>query len=347
MKKINSRKIAIIGSGIVGQATGKGFLKVGHEVLFFDKNHHIIESLKNEGYFADHIENIASSKNKDIEFFMISVPTPTKEGRVELIFLSDALHDLGKLLKKTKKVPVFVIRSTVPPGTTESLAVAILEKESGKKNGKGFGICMNPEFLREVSAEKDFSNPWMVVIGSNDKRAGLQLGMIYEKFKCPVVHMSLKEAEMMKYAHNLLNATKISFFNEMRIVGNKIGADPEVFFPVVVKSAEAMWNPEYGIKNFGPYGGVCLPKDTEAFFTWALETVNIEMPVLKGTIQANKLTQKMLNIEKLQEKNGNRMDFETYHIMPVMSKNFLHRGFSKKDKSRDVVQRSGTRNIPL
>ena len=340
MKKANSKKIAIIGSGIVGQATGKGLARAGHNVLFYDKNPNIIKTLKNDGYHADHIENLSTVETDEIEIFMISVPTPTKEGRVELSFLNEALTSLGKAIKETEKNPIFVVRSTVPPGTTENLAVSVLEKESGKKAGKDFGICMNPEFLREVSAEKDFMNPWMVVIGCDDKSAGLALAKIYKIFKCPIVHMSLKEAEMMKYAHNLLNATKISFFNEMRLVGDKMGVDSEVFFPAVVKSAEAMWNPEYGTKNFGPYGGVCLPKDTEAFFTWALEVADFEMPVLKGTIATNKLMQESVTVEQ-------QINVHAYHIVPALKNNFLQREFSKKTKNKNTFQFDGASSIPL
>jgi len=350
MDKTKAKKIAVIGSGIVGQATGKGLVKVGHDVLFYDKNPVIVSSLKKEGYWADNIENITidpQPDGKEIETFMISVPTPTKNGHVELMFLKDALGMLGKALKKASKKPVFVIRSTVPPGTTENLAVSILEQASGKKYPKDFGVCMNPEFLREVSAEKDFSNPWMVVIGSNDKSAGLLLEEIYKKFNCPVVHMSLKEAEMMKYAHNLLNATKISFFNEMRLVSDVVGADPEIFFPVVVKSAEAMWNPEYGIKNFGPYGGVCLPKDTEAFFTWVLETTNFEMPVLKGTMKTNRIMQEIVSSNQLIKNLEQEIELETYHIMPMLEKKFLPKEFSKKQKIKSKSRDSAMQTLPL
>lgn len=292
MNNLNKKKIAQIGSGFVGLAAGKGFAGKGHGIFFYDVKPEVIRKLQMEGFRADHIENLSKMKNKDLDFILISVPTPTIEGKVSLKFLEDTLQDLGKYLQKAKNFPVFVVRSTVLPGTTEELVIPALEKISGKKYGIDFGVGMNPEFLREARAEEDFANPWMTVIGANDKKTGDLLMELYRPFDGPITPMSIKEAEMTKYAHNLLNATKISFFNEMRIVNERMGIDSDLEFRTVVKSAEAIWNPEYGIKNFGPYGGSCLPKDTSGFFTWTMEKFNLELPVLKGTIQTNEIIKK-------------------------------------------------------
>jgi UDPglucose 6-dehydrogenase len=153
--------------------------------------------------------------------------------------------------------------------------------------GKDFGIAMNPEFLREVNAEKDFANPWIVVIGSNDAHTAQVLEKLYLPFNAPIIHMSIKEAEMMKYVHNIYNANKISFFNEMRMIAEKSGIDADKLFNTVIQSAEASWNKEYGIKNFGPYGGSCLPKDTRAFLSWTNENLKRKMPLLHAVIKVN------------------------------------------------------------
>jgi len=240
------KKIAIIGSGFVGQATGKGLAAKGHKVVFYDVNPEVIDSLNVSGHVAKHISSLADMEKSEIDIFMLSLPTPTINARIQLNYLKSALKEVGRAIRNMKGIPLIVVRSTVPPGTTEKLVIPILEKTSGKKDRWGFVVSMQPEFLREVSAEKDFAHPWVVVIGADDDLAGKLLGKIYEPFGAPIFYTTLKEAEMMKYAHNLLNATKISFFNEMRLVGKKIGADPEVIFPIVVKSAEAMWNPDYG-----------------------------------------------------------------------------------------------------
>lgn len=297
IKKI---KVAIIGSGFVGEAAGRGLFEKGNEVVFYDIDRNVIESLRKAGFSAYHIGQL--SEESDFNLFMISVPTPTIKKRVSLEFLKSALNDIGKYLKNAKNFAVIVIRSTVPPGTTEKLVVSILEKVSGKRYAQDFGVCMNPEFLREVSAREDFAHPWITVIGGNDEKSSKLLDALYKPFKSPIVHMSIKEAEMTKYVHNLLNATKISFFNEMRAVNESVGIDPELEFKTVVKSAEAIWNPEYGTKDLGPFGGSCLPKDTEGFHTWVKDEFKTELPVLKGTIETNELVRKARTVDSSSRK---------------------------------------------
>lgn len=287
-KKLESKKIAIIGSGVVGQASGKGFKNIGHEITFYDINYDKIDSLKVIGYDADHINNLAK-RDDEYSAYMMSIPTPTMRGQADLTALRHALKQLGKKLATAKNYPIVVLRSTVPPGTSQNVAMPVLEKISGKKCGVDFGLCMNPEFLREASSEKDFAQPWVTVIGSDNKSSGLILEDIYKPFKSPVIHMTLMEAEMMKYTHNLFNATKISFFNEMRLVCKRLGVDPDTVFQSAVQSAEGSWNPQYGIRDFGPYSGACLPKDTTAFYEWSSQALQIELPVLRGTIETNEM----------------------------------------------------------
>lgn len=281
MKK---KKITIIGSGFVGQATGKGLLAHGHDVSFVDINTLLIDKISSEGYVSC---NIGAECAHDRDIYFVSVLTPTIEDKFEFRFIDSALASLGRALKKNKNHPIVVIRSTVLPGTTEERFVKLLEKESGKIAGKDFGIAMNPEFLREVSAESDFAKPWIIVVGSNDVYTAQVLEELYRPFGAPIVHMSIKEAEMLKYVHNIYNADKISFFNEMRMVAEKAGVDADKIFRTVIKSAEASWNPEYGIRDFGPYGGSCLPKDTKAFLNWSAAKFKHKMPLLHGIIKVN------------------------------------------------------------
>jgi UDPglucose 6-dehydrogenase len=278
------KKITIIGSGFVGTATGKGFLNLGHDVSFADINTARVENLSKEGLIACDIEGECRN---DRDIYMVSVLTPTINDHLDFRFIDSAIASLGQILKNNTRQPIVVIRSTVPPGTTENRFVPILEKYSGKKVGKDFGIAMNPEFLREVSAEQDFAKPWIVVIGSNNPKTAKTLDELFQPFKAPISHMAIKEAEMMKYVHNLFNANKISFFNEMRLVAETIGADADKIFKVAVQSAEGSWNKNYGTKNMGPFGGSCLPKDTMAFLTWADENIKKKMPLLHATIRVN------------------------------------------------------------
>jgi UDPglucose 6-dehydrogenase len=283
-KKVTVKKIAIIGSGFVGKAAGKGFLAKGHDVTFIDINTMLLESLAKDGL---PVCNIGSECSNDSDVYMVSVLTPTINDQLDFRFIDSAVASLGQALKDNPKRPLVVIRSTVPPGTTEDRFVPILEKYSGKRMGKDFDVAMNPEFLREVSADEDFAHPWVVVIGSRSYLAAETLEEIYEPFGAPIVHMTIKEAEMMKYVHNIYNASKISFFNEMRDVAKAVGVDADKIFTTVMESAEAAWNKKYGIRDFGPYDGSCLPKDTQAFITWADEVAKKKMPLLHSIIKVN------------------------------------------------------------
>lgn len=287
-------KLAIIGSGIVGQATGKGFIAKGHEVVFCDINPETLAKLENQGHKV--CPPSLLEEEKGVKAFFVPVSTPTIDGKIKLDFLKSAVVNLGRgALKKNNDYCIVVVRSTVPPNTVEGSLIALLEKYSGKKAGKDFGVCMNPEYLREDSNEEDFKNPWIIVIGELDAKSGGMLEEIYGPHECPIVHTSIKEAETQKYVHNLFNACKISFFNEMRMVCEAVNVDADKVFELVAKSAEASWNPKYGIRNFGPYGGSCLPKDTTAFLAWARHELGKSLPLLKAVIKVNEITKEKRN----------------------------------------------------
>lgn len=265
---VKKPKIAIVGSGIVGKATGKAFLAKGFTVGFIGRSPEQIEKLRNEGFTA-HGRNDFTKGDYDYDMTMLTVPTPNQNGKINLDSLELAVIDLGKKLRHTKNYHVVVVKSTCVPGTTENLVVKTIEEHSGKKVGKDFGACMNPEYLRENSAYEDSIDPWITVIGEYDKKSGDILMQVYEDFDCPIYRCTLAEAEMQKYVHNLYNATKITFYNEMRHIAKEIGVDAQKIFKYTAFSCEGMWNPKYGIKDKGPFSGACLPKDVKSFLHWA------------------------------------------------------------------------------
>jgi len=278
-------KICIIGSGFVGQATGKGFSSLGFNVTFLDINPLKVQKLREEGFKAYHPDELKNG-TFDFDVSFLSVPTPTENERINLNMMEEASKYLGKRLYALNKYHLVVVKSTVLPGTTENLVVKLIEKYSGKSVGKNFGICMNPEYLRERFADEDFLKSWVIVIGEYDHRSGNLLEEIYEDFDCPKYRVSLQEAEIQKYIHNLFNAVKITFFNEMRQITQNAGLDPELIFPLVAESAEGNWNPFYGLKDQGPFSGNCLPKDTRAFLSW-VEDNGLSADLLKQTIKVN------------------------------------------------------------
>jgi len=276
------KNILIIGAGVVGGATGKGFLGKGHRVVFCDLSPNVRSRFAAEGYEV--------CEDYDLHGFdvaMLCVNTPTHNNRIKYDNLQQAVRKLGTRLADKSDYELVVVRCTALPGTTEQMIIPMLEHYSRKKAGGDFGVCVNPEFLREVSAEDDFANPWLIVIGAYDKRSREKLKEMYEPFRADIVITEIKVAEMTKYAHNMFNATKISFFNEIHMVSQSLGINSDAVNSLVTKSAEGIWNPEYGIKGGRPYGGSCLPKDTRAFRTFARELNLNHMVLLNAVIKVN------------------------------------------------------------
>ena len=165
-------RIAIVGSGVVGQATGKGFSQLGHEVIFGDVKDDVLVRLRAEGYSATHVHHLPEDPASAI---VLSLPTPTEHGRLQLRYLESALEVVADCIAASEDYKLVVVRCTVPPGTTEELIIPRLERASGKAVGRQFGVSHNPEFLRAVSSEQDFLEPWLMVFGSHDERSGREL----------------------------------------------------------------------------------------------------------------------------------------------------------------------------
>lgn len=279
-------RILIIGSGVIGQATGKGLAKKGHKVIFVDTNIHVVKKLCQEGFDArlpDKFEDVSA------EITMFCVPTPSNDdGSINLDYIIEAVANYGKWLGRKGKDgwSLVVVRSTVLPGTTRKILIPLLEKSSGFTASKDFGVCVQPEFLRARSSEDDFLHPWVTVIGEMDKSSGDVLAEIYTNFGSRVFRVDLETAEFVKYVSNCFNATKISFSNEMWLLGQKLGIDANLALEIAVNSAEGYWNPYYGTVGGQPYGGSCLPKDTKGLEVFAKE-IGINMPLLSAVILVN------------------------------------------------------------
>lgn len=277
-------KITVVGSGVVGQASGRGFLAHGHDVTFVDVNPEIIAKLRAERLDARFPNEVPWA---EADMTMLAINTPTVGGKIVLDHLFGAIRTLAEGLKGSTRYQIVVVRSTVPPTTTLERVRPLLEEVSGRTVGDTLGLAMNPEFLRQVSANQDFLEPWLTVFGTFGETEAAILGEMYAPFNAPIVAVDCTSAEVIKYANNLYNATKISFFNEFHLVCERLGIDSEVIGRTVAHSAESMWNPTYGTRGGWPYGGACLPKDTAAFYEFAHGKLGMEMPVLAGTMRVN------------------------------------------------------------
>ena len=277
-------RMVIVGSGVVGQATGKGFAKKGHSVSYVDINPQTIARLRESGLSA---MTAAEVDWNAVDTVMLAVSTPSVNGRIVLDYIESAAMDVGHGLARTDNYITVVVRSTVPPTTTERRITRILEQASGKRVGVDFGVAMNPEFLRAVSSEQDFARPWITVLGTSDRRTAEILDELYRPFGALVVRCTPTEAEMIKYVNNVYNAVKISYFNEVHRICQELGIDSSLIGATVARSAESMWNPLYGTRGGVPYGGACLPKDTTAFMAFAREN-GWQHLMLEATMEVNR-----------------------------------------------------------
>ncbi|WP_029214806.1 NAD(P)-binding domain-containing protein [Kallotenue papyrolyticum] len=276
-------RILVIGSGVVGQATGKGFAKKGHAVSYVDINPDTIARLCAEGLTAMPIHKVDWLQ---VDVVMLAVSTPSVDGRIVLDYIEAAALDVGHGLARTDQFVAVVVRSTVPPTTTVDRLTPIMERASGKRAGRDFGVAMNPEFLRAVSSEQDFARPWITVLGCSDRQTAELLDQLYAPFGALIVRCTPTEAEMIKYVNNVYNALKISYFNEVHAICERLGLDSALVGAAVARSAEGMWNPLYGTRGGVPYGGACLPKDTVAFLQFVRER-GFEHLMLEATIAVN------------------------------------------------------------
>ena len=222
-----------------------------------------------------------------VDIVMLAVSTPSVDGEIVLDYIEAATLDVGRGLAQINHFVPVVVRSTVPPSTTEQRITPILERASGKQAGVDFGVAMNPEFLRQVSSEQDFMRPWITVLGTMDQRTAAILTPIYSAFGALIVHCTPTEAEMIKYVNNVFNAVKISYFNEVYAICQELGIDGNLVGATVARSAESMWNPLYGTRGGVPYGGACLPKDTTAFMSF-VQQHGWQHLMLEATIEVNR-----------------------------------------------------------
>jgi UDPglucose 6-dehydrogenase len=277
-------RIFIVGSGVVGSATGRGFAHAGHDVTFIDIAEERVTALNSEGRDARRTLDLA---NEPESYIFLTLPTPNVGHAYDLSAFRQGAEDVGRALAGTALSHTVVVRSTVPPGTTDDIVKPILEEASGLTEGVGFSLAANPEFLRAASAEDDFRWPWMTVIGARSRRVAERLRDVLAPFGGEMrLFDKPATAEMVKCAHNIFNATKISFWNEMWLVCQELGLEHDEVATTVANSAEASYNRHYGIRGGAPYGGVCLPKDTQGFLGFA-DTVGVQMHLLEAVVRVN------------------------------------------------------------
>ena len=199
-------RISIIGSGVVGSATGQGFHKLGHKVIFYDISKQKLKALKNEGYNVANNLSQALSQT-DVSFVCVNTPTDNSEQDLSQIF--SVLQQITEYLNTAEKQHLFVFRSTILPGTMRNEIVNYLEKNCITKRGIDYDVVYNPEFLRQNTSYDDFFKPDRVIIGEDHAQLSKILVEIYQPLTKNIIVTSFEAAELIKYASNCFLSLKI------------------------------------------------------------------------------------------------------------------------------------------
>lgn len=295
--------ISIFGLGYVGAVSLACLARDGHKVVGVDidktklklirEGHSpiveegMLELMKSvaAGGNVEVTDNIDDAIEKtDISFVCVGTPS-SPNGSQSLAAIERVSEQIGQALAKKSDKHVVVIRSTVQPGTVERLIRAVLEKSSGKKSGVDFGLCFQPEFLREGSSIKDYDNPPFTLVGGDADWAIERVKKVFEKLPCEFIGTDIGTAEMLKYACNSFHALKVTFANEIGRIAQSVGVDSHKVMDLVCRDRSLNISPAYMKPGFA-FGGSCLPKDLRALL-YVAKMNDVEVPMLSGLLPSN------------------------------------------------------------
>jgi len=353
--------ISIFGLGYVG-CVGLGCLsKNGHKIIGVDLNEakvsainsgkspiveKDIDNIISEQYKMGNIEATHDSRyavlNSDVSFICVGTPS-TPNGHLNLNAIFKVADEIGKSIKEKDRFHIIVIRSTVLPGTNETVT-KIVEDASGKEKDKDFAVVSNPEFLREGTAVHDYFHPSYTLIGSSSPNAVAIMKEIYSGLESPVVVTEIKIAELMKYVNNSFHAVKIIFANEVGSICKKLGINSHKLMEIFCMDTKLNISPYYFKPGFA-YGGSCLPKDLKALCTIAHDNY-LESPLLDSIDRSNESQKKIVYdqiIEFKKDKVGflglsfkaGTDDLRNSPILDIIER-LLGKGFNLKIYDRNV-----------
>ena len=300
-----SMKVSIFGLGYVGAVSAGCLAKENHTIVGVDPNQTKVD-LINQGNtpviekdIGDIIEQAVKNKFlrattavddaiKNTDMSLICVGTPSQNnGNLDLKYVEAVCREIGEALRDKNEFHVVVTRSTMLPGSMNNTVIPVLEESSGKTAGKDFGVCNNPEFLREGTAVYDFYNPPKTVIGETDAKSGDVLASIYKDMDAPLIRTDIKTAEMVKYVDNVWHALKVGFANEVGNICKQLGLDGHEVMDIFCQDKKLNISPYYLKPGFA-FGGSCLPKDVRAL-TYKGQSLDLNLPILNAILPSNQL----------------------------------------------------------
>lgn len=303
MDEVNTMRISIFGLGYVGAVCAGCLSARGHEVVGVDISQTKIDLINNgkspivepgleellqQGVKTGRLRGTTdvAAAVRDTQVSFICVGTPSKRnGDLELDYIEGVCREIGFALRDKSERHTVVVRSTVLPGTVNNVVIPIIEDCSGKKAGVDFGVAVNPEFLRESTAIKDYDYPPMTVIGELDKASGDLLETLYRELDAPIIRKAIEVAEMIKYTCNVWHAAKVTFANEIGNIAKAVGVDGREVMDVVCQDHKLNLSRYYMRPGFA-FGGSCLPKDVRAL-SYRAGQLDVATPLIGALIHSN------------------------------------------------------------
>ena len=298
-------KISIFGLGYVGAVSLACLARDGHSVIGVDIDKAKLELIRagktpviEEG-MVELMARAACSGRVSVtddvlqavlgsELSLVCVGTPSAaNGSQDLGATLKVAHQLGRALREKREPHVFVFRSTLVPGTVEDVLRPILEDESGKREGEGFHVCFQPEFLREGTSIRDYDKPPFTIVGARHESPVERLRELFGHLPCELHVTSIRAAEMVKYCCNNFHAVKITFANETARLCEALGVDPFQVMDLVCQDRSLNISPAYLKPGFA-FGGSCLPKDLRATLYLA-KTRDVELPMHAAVLGSNRV----------------------------------------------------------
>ena len=297
-------RVSIFGLGYVGCVSAAAFAADGHTVVGVDINPDKVAAVNagrspivepgldemlaramTDGRLSATTDTAAAIRETEVSLLCVGTPS-RRNGSLDLTYLERVCEQIGRALATTSHYHVVVVRSTVLPGTTHEVVIPTLERESGKTYGDGFGVSVNPEFLREGTALKDLRKPPLTLVGHNHAADASGTIALYQAIDAPLISTSIRVAEMMKYTSNTWHALKVCFANEIGNLCKRLHVDSHEVMDIFCRDEKLNLSPYYLKPGFA-FGGSCLPKDVRALQYRAKE-VDLDLPMISQILPSNR-----------------------------------------------------------